>query len=164
MLNVNNKHSINMAATLSVVLILFFLSIGIDNFVKGWPEGFTRPSDGKNYLLLYFGFLWLFLLSYSSRILKWTITKNIIIGLLTGQLISMVSIIIDAQFFFPNSIERWINTIEQLGFGVVLGSALAGTSLKAIALCGWLFGLVSVLLFKMLQIQIERLLTTKSSI
>lgn len=164
MLSVSNRYIINMATTLSVVLLLLFLSFSLSGLLGNWPDSFTRPGKGIVYLFIYFGLLWCFLLFYSFRLLRWTITKQIIIGMIVGQFISMISVMITAQIFFSNPIERLINGIEQLGFELILSAVIIINFWRAILLGGWLFGLVSIPLLKMFKTQIERLLNPNASI
>ncbi|SMN12550.1 hypothetical protein SPBRAN_1626 [uncultured Candidatus Thioglobus sp.] len=76
----------------------------------------------------------------------------------------MISVMITAQIFFSNPIERLINGIEQLGFELILSAVIIINFWRAILLGGWLFGLVSIPLLKMFKTQIERLLNPNASI
>ncbi len=150
MLNVN-KFAISIIISLTTILLLLFVSVVIDSLMKAWPQGFTRPANGNNYFFLYFILLWCFLFACYSRLANWSRKKQIIIGIVAGQIISMAALVIVTNMYFDNPLDRLANSINNFGIITTFIVIFIGSGWRSIFLGGWLFGMISILLIKILQ-------------
>ena len=141
----NNLIPKYIGASFVIVFLLFGLSVTL---ASRWFESFIRPGDYLLYLSIFFSFMWLCLIIGNYRLLNINTGKQLVLGAMVGYSVSVLALFITNYFAFPDSSERFSNTIERLGADFTIIALLITLSARSLLLGGWFFGLISIPLLK----------------
>ncbi len=130
-----------------IVLLLFLASIPFKNY---WFKPFCRPYEPLNYLVIYFSVLWLLGVACINKLVAVTWWKRILILSAIMHFVSLFIITFVLGFFhYDDYQERLVNSWNMSG-GITYISVLVlvtAGSARSFMLGGWLFGMLTVVLF-----------------